>query len=60
MAIKAGTPLLHIIPMVKKNYRAEYGPAKGGELGVVASAKQFYRKYVMKRAKYQLDINDED
>lgn len=56
--IKAGTPLLHIIPMVKKNYTAEYGPAKGGELGVVATAKQFYRKYVMKRAKYQLDLDD--
>lgn len=58
--IKAGTPLLHIIPMVKKEYKATYGPAKDPmPYSVIASAKQFYRKYVMKRAKYNLDLDDE-
>lgn len=57
--IKAGTPLLHIIPIVKKEYNATYGPAKNTDpLGVIANAKQFYRKYVMKRAKYSLEFDE--
>lgn len=56
--IKAGTPLLHIIPMVKKTYTATYGPKETSDLGVLATAKQFYRKYVMKRGRYNLEIDD--
>ena len=44
--------------MVKKTYTASCGPKKTNDLGVVASAKQFYRKYVMKRGRYNLEIDD--
>lgn len=53
--IKAGTPLLHIIPITKGKYNLKYGPAKKPDVGVIASAKQFYRKYVMKRSKYTVE-----
>ena len=56
--IKAGTPLLHIIPMTKGNYNIKYGPAKREDLGAIATAKQFYRKYVMKRSKYRVEQYD--
>ena len=56
--IKAGTPLLHIIPMKKANYNLKYGPQKRESLGALATAKQFYRKYVMKRSKYTVEQYD--
>lgn len=58
--IKAGTPILHIIPIEKKTYNAEFGPAKKSRMGgIMASCNQFYRKYVMKRSKYNLDFVDD-
>jgi len=57
--IKAGTPLLHIIPITKREYNATYGKTKNKEhLGVVANAKQFYRRYIMKRSKYNLTLDE--
>lgn len=57
--IKAGTPLLHIIPVVKNNYNATYGPAKKNKMGsIMASCGQFYRKYVMKRSKFNLELEE--
>jgi len=57
--IKAGTPLLHIIPIVKDNYNATYGPAKKNIMkGIIASCGHFYRKYVMKRSKYNLELEE--
>ena len=57
--IKAGTPLLHIIPIEKREYNAAYGKTDNKQhLGVVASAKQFYRRYIMKRSKYNLTLID--
>ena len=57
--IKAGTPILHIIPMVKREYNAVCGPTNSGLYGAIASAKNFYRKYVMKRSKYNLETVNE-
>ena len=58
--IKAGTPLLHVIPIEKKTYNATYGPAKKPIMGgIIASCNQFYRKYVMKRSKYNLELDEE-
>ena len=56
--IKAGTPLLHIIPMAKANYNLKYGPQKREDVGTIATVKQFYRKYVMKRSKYMVEQYD--
>ena len=59
--IKAGTPLLHVIPIEKKKYVAQYGPSKKSVMmGLKASASQFYRKYVMKRSRYDLELDDVD
>lgn len=57
--IKAGEPLLHIIPIQKGNYKATIAPQNFERQGVMASAKQFYRKYVMKRSKYTVEIKDD-
>jgi len=57
--IKAGTPLLHMIPIQKGTYNLKYGPQTKEDIGVVASAKQFYRRYIMKRSKYTLEKFDD-
>jgi len=56
--IKAGTPLMQLIPIHKSVYNTTYGPAKkfGKMTEVVASCKNFYRKYVMRKSKYNLEL----
>ena len=57
--IKAGTPLVHIIPLEKKTYKATYGPAKMNRMkGFKASCEQFYRKYIMKRSRFEVKLDD--
>lgn len=58
VTIKAGTPILHIIPIVKGEYNAFCGPAKRGALSPFATCKNFYRKYIMKRSKYNLEKSE--
>jgi hypothetical protein len=57
--IHAGTPLVQIIPMRKEIVNAAYGPAKYAENIFVSSIKQWYRKYCMKRSRYNLIFEDE-
>jgi len=57
--IKAGTPLLHVIPIHKADYKIIMTPEKRQKPGIIASANQFYRKYVMKRSKYTVELNDD-
>lgn len=57
--IKAGEPLVHIIPIEKRTYNAQYGPAKMGRMkGLIATCNQFYRKYVMKKSRYNLELDE--
>lgn len=57
--IKAGTPLVHIIPIDKRTYKATYGPAKMNRMkGFKATCEHFYRKYIMKKSKYELKLDD--
>ena len=57
--IKAGEPLIHVIPTVKSTeVLAEYGPSSNTELdksnSIFSSVNQFYRKYISKPSKYKL------
>ena len=57
--IKAGTPLLHMIPIEKKHYKAEFGPMIAPKIkSMKATARQFYRRYLQKRHKYDLEFVD--
>lgn len=64
--IKAGTPLLHLIPFVKSDYDASYRPITEFELdrsrSFFSRTKQFYRKHCMKRSKYSIKMmeNNDD
>ena len=57
--IKPGTPLLHMIPMIKKDWKAYYTHDKTGGIefytGALSNAKQFYRKMVQKRNRFTID-----
>lgn len=50
LTIKAGTPLLHVLPFEVSTIKAGYGPADEYEKDLIGSvysnAKHFYRKYV--------------
>lgn len=54
LTIKAGTPLLHVVPFEANGIRAGFGPANDYEKdmnnSIFATANQWYRKYV-KRSK---------
>lgn len=59
--IKAGEPLIQVIPTVKSNeVLAEYGPSSQEELdmshSIFSSVSQFYRKYISKPSKYKLEF----
>lgn len=61
--IKAGTPLLHLIPFVKQDYDASYRAVTEFELdrsrSIFSRTKQFYRKHCMKRSKYSIKMMGE-
>jgi hypothetical protein len=60
MIIKAGTPLLHVIPFKPDNITAGYGPADDYQIdrsnSLFSSATQFYRKYIMHEKSNTLEI----
>lgn len=53
ITIKAGTPLLHVLPFELSTIKAGYGPAEEHEVdkvnSVFSNAKHFYRKYVIQK-----------
>ncbi|HAW03329.1 MAG TPA: hypothetical protein DCW83_01510 [Saprospirales bacterium] len=58
--IAAGTPLLHIVPFEKQTINAVFGPSSlDKKFGIensrhFSSAKQWYRKYIMRKSKFNL------
>ena len=59
LLIKAGDPLLHIIPFNNKLITAEYGPANDyqidiGNNEIPGNDKQYYRKYFMRQKIFNL------
>lgn len=62
VTIKAGTPLLHIIPFYGQHIKAGYGPASEHQCDKVKShistARQFYRKLARKDKPTTLEGND--
>ena len=61
--IKAGTPLLHIIPIIKNNYTCNIDtPANlknNRTLNVIpGNFKQYYRKLFMRKSKFKVNLND--
>lgn len=57
--IKAGTPLLHMIPMAKGNFNLQIGMAglagQWKKQGMYARVSQWYRKYCLKKTRYTVE-----
>ena len=53
---------MQLIPIHKSVYNTTYGPARkfGKMTEVVASCKNFYRKYVMRKSKYNLELDENE
>lgn len=66
ITIKAGTPLLQVIPFETRDIKAGYGPADDYQIdasrSIFSSTRQFYRKYVAfdKRTSIKLDEKTKD
>jgi hypothetical protein len=61
--IKAGTPLLHIIPIIKNNYTCNIDTSanlkNNRTLNVIpGNFKQYYRKLFMRKSKFKVNLND--
>ena len=62
--IKAGDPLLHVIPIWNKEFNAGYGPGTQEQLDafsneIAGDDKQYYRKYYMFKKSYNIQSNEE-
>ena len=58
--IKAGDPLLHVIPMWNKDMKAGYGPGEDSQVDlhlnqIPTQEKQYYRKYMQLKKKFDLE-----
>lgn len=62
ITIKAGTPLLHVLPFEVSSIKAGYGPAEEHEKDLVNSvfsnARHFYRKYVNQKKPTLLEADE--
>lgn len=62
--IKAGTPLLHLVPILKEDYVCNVTGGnqreKDRRAGMFARCSQFYRKYVMKKSSFKVQAKEND
>lgn len=55
--IKAGTPLIQLIPIAKSNFNMEYGHSQRSQhlaTSMYSRVAQWYRKYIMKKTDYNV------
>lgn len=62
ITIKAGTPLMHVLPFEVSTIKAGFGPAEDHERDLAASvfsnARHFYRKYVQEKKVTSLEADE--